>query len=160
MILRDPYAGHRPESDIWWVPDPVKDTQWTDWDYTLLEANRVIDMLENSSSGQLRNLAEDPDVYWEVGYRVDYGDQELQRFRKDNEAEPGVTFYLMNPQKRNDEPFWGVTDWLKSLEVEQAVDRSAPEGARPPTPEELTAIRERRMAAVQDSEVTGGQTLE
>lgn len=147
--MHDPYAGHRNYSTPWWQPDPVRDTQWTDWDYTLLEACETIKMLRSPQSGQLRTLAEDPDVDWEIDYRVDYAAQDLARFEKEHEPEPGVDFFVTNPVKRNDEPFWTVSEWLDDIENGGGkIDRQAPEGARPPTPEEMQAIRERRAQAM------------
>jgi hypothetical protein len=146
--MHDPYAGHRNYEDPWWQPDPLRDTQWIEWDYALLEACETIKMLESPSSGQMRNLSEDPDVYWEIDYRVDYGAQELDRFHKDNEPEPGVNVYLTNPQKRNGEPFWTLTDWLDNIEKgSPQIDRNAPEGAQGPSPEDLLALQERRRKA-------------
>ncbi len=147
--MRDPYAGHRNHDDPWWQPDPLTDTAWTDWDYALLEAKCAIEMLNDPQTGQLRNLTEDPEVDWDIGYRVNYGAQTMERFQKEHEKddEPGVSFYLTNPRKSGDEPFWGLSDWLKDLESEQQVDRNAPEGARPPTPEELAEMRRRRTEA-------------
>ncbi len=109
-------------------------------------------MLENSMSGQLRNLSEDPDVYWDVGYRVDYGAQELHHFREEHDDEPGVSFFLTNPQKKNGEPFWTLLKWLESMETDQPIERGAPEGSRAPSPEELEAMRARRAAALHDDD--------
>lgn len=147
MILRDPYAGHWSE-DPWWVPDPVRDTQWTDWDYALLEASATISMLTSKESGQLRMLTEDPDVYWEVEAVVDFAAKTVAEDRKDKDPEPGVTFYPVNPTKRNGEPFWTVEKWVEYQESENRImERGAVEGARPPTAEEMAAIRERRTKA-------------
>lgn len=144
MILRDPYAGHRSD-DPWWVPDPVRDTQWTEWDYALLEASSVISTLTSKASGQLRMLTEDPDVYWEVEAVVDFAAKTVAEDRKDKDDEPGVIFYPANPTKRGGEPFWTVEQWVAYQEKENRVlERGAVEGARPPTAEEMAAIRAKR----------------
>jgi hypothetical protein len=144
--MHDPYAGHRNYESPWWQPDPARHTQWTEWDYVLLEAHETIKMLQSPMSGQMRNISEDPEVSWEIGYRVDYGLQELERFEKENEPEPGVQFFLTNPTKRDGKPFWTVTEWLEDIEKgDPVIDRSAPDGAHAPTPEELAEIRARRL---------------
>ena len=154
-LLRDPYAGHRDYEDFYWTPDPVRDTQWTDWDYALMEAVTAIDSLTNSQTGQYRWLSEDPDVYWEVGESVDYGVQQLvKETEKYKDGVPQeLTLYLKNPTKNGD--FWTVEDWLKHKEEESArLDRGAPEGARPPTSAERAARKkaqqERIAAALAD----------
>lgn len=147
--MHDPYAGHRDQDDLWWQPDPVRDTQWTEWDYVLLETCETIKMLRSPQSGQLRTLAEDPDVFWEVDYRVDYASQELDHHEKDHEPEPGVSLFVTNPHKRNGEPFWTVSEWLEDIEKgSPQIDRAAPEGARPPNADEMAALLERRRKAM------------
>lgn len=142
MILRDPYAGHRPD-DLWWRPDPVLHTQWTEWDFALLDAYSAIEMMRSSQSGQLRNLTEDPDVWWETDAVVDFAAKTVHEDRKDKPDEPGVLFYPTNPQKNG--AFWTFEEWLEYQEREnRALERGQPDGARPPTPEELDEMRRRR----------------
>jgi hypothetical protein len=126
----------------------VRHTQWTEWDYVLLEAAETIEMLESPATGQLRTLSEDPDVYWEIDYRVDYAAQELERFHKEHDTEPGVNLFLTNPQKREGKPFWTVSDWLDNIEEgNPRIEREAPDGSHAPNPEDLIALMERRRKA-------------
>ncbi len=148
MILRDPYGGHR-HDDVWWQPDPVRDTQWTEWDYAILDAYTAIEMMRSGQSGQLRNLTEDPDVYWEVEALVDFAAKTVVEDRKDKEDEPGVQFYPAKPSKNG--PFWTFEQWLEYQASEsRSMDRGMPDGARPPTPEELMAMQARRRARAED----------
>ena len=146
--MHDPYAGYRNYDDPWWTPDPLRHTQWTEWDYLLLEACETIKMLASPQSGQLRTLAEDPDVFWEIGYRVDYGAQELHRHEEEHGHEHGVTFFLTNPKKRGGGEFWTVSEWLEDIESgDPRIERDAPEGGHAPSPAELAEIMERRRRA-------------
>lgn len=152
-LLHDPYAGHRDWDDPFWIPDPVLHTQWTDWDFALAEAVTALDSL-SSQSGQPRWLAEDPDVYWDVITTVDYSIQQLaeeQRQYKEG-VPPEISHYLHNPHKTTGE-FWTMEEWLDWREENRdrapILDRNAPDGARPPTADELVAMqkaREERLA--------------
>ena len=153
MLLHDPYAGHRDYDDPFWTPDPILHTQWTSWDFALAEAMAAIDML-TSETGQPRWLTEDPDVYWEIGTSVDYSMVELHdRVDKYKDGVPaGVNHFVKNPHKNGE--FWTMEQWLEWREnqedAEPRIDRAAPEGARPPTAEELVEmqrVREERIAA-------------
>jgi hypothetical protein len=134
------------------MPDPLLHTQWTDWDYALAEAIAAIDML-TSQSGQPRWLTEDPDVYWEVGVAVDYGvrtlSEEIQSYK--DGVPPELIHYLKNPTKTTGE-FWTLEQWLAWREEhedsEPILERGAPEGARPPTSEELDQLRRDREARI------------
>lgn len=133
--------------DPLWRPDPIKDTQWVAWDYALADAVNAVDMLTNSQTGQYRWLSEDPDVYWEVHESVDYGVQtlseEAQKYK--DGMPPELTLTLKNPVKTTGE-FWTIDEWLAHAESSEArLDRDAPEGAHPPTPEEADAMHRARM---------------
>jgi len=130
--MHDPYAGHRDYDDIFWVPDPFKHTQWTDWDYALAEAVTVLDNLTDPATQQFAPLVEDPDVVWEVGHRVNYGYKDLHDASKEVEDEPWVTPYLKNPTKVGE--FWSIEEYLQNLENDsKPLERGAPEGAHAPT---------------------------
>ena len=149
--MHDPYAGYRDYDDPFWIADPVRHTQWTEWDYILLEAHETIEMIQSADTQQLRTLSEDPDVQWDIAYRVDYGAQELERHNKDHETEPGVRFYLTNPRKPNGEPFWSVSDWLDDIEKgDPVIERGAPEGGHAPDPADLIALMERRRKVMEE----------
>lgn len=152
-LLHDPYAGYRDYDDPWWTPDPLLHTQWTDWDYALAEAIVALDML-TSQTGQPRWLTEDPDVYWEVGTQVDYGVKTLvEEADKYKDGMPReLTNYLKNPTKNGD--FWTLEEWLdwreRTEDSAPLIDRGAPEGAHPPTAEEMAEmqrLRQERIAA-------------
>lgn len=150
--MHDPYAGNRDYDDVWWQPDPVRDTQWTEWDYALLDACMAIEMMRSGQSGQLRNLTEDPEVDWEIEWVVDFAAKTMEEFNKEHKSEPGVQFFPSNPTKSTGE-FWTFEQWLKYQESEnRAMERDAPEGARPPTPEELREMQERRRAQVAEGD--------
>lgn len=103
--------------------------------------------MRSGQSGQLRNLTEDPDVYWETEAVVDFAAKTVLEDRKDKDEEPGVIFYPTNPTKTTG-PFWTFEQWIEYQEREdRAMDRGQPEGARPPTLEELQAMQERRRKA-------------
>jgi hypothetical protein len=145
MLMRDPYAGHRNYEDPWWVPDPVRDTAWTEVDYALVEAAQTIESFTSSTSGQLRWLAEDPDVYWDTGETVDYATQQVARdSEKYKDGVPHeVTIFAKNPTKNGE--FWTLEEWFDFLDRDEArVDRGAPAGARPPTSADRAAMRKAR----------------
>ena len=153
--MKDPYAGHRDYDDSLWMPDVVRDTQWTDWDYALVEAATVIENMTSSQSGQLRWLAEDPDVFWEVDDYTDFAARELDKVQSQKkEPEPGLSYYVKNPTKRDGKPFWSISEWLENADnPERRRDPDQPEGARPPTPEEylkMQSDREERLARFRD----------
>lgn len=151
VLLRDPYGGHRNYDDPFWLPDPVMDTQWTDWDYALAEAIAAIDMM-TSPTGQPRWITEDPDVYWEVGASVDFAIKTLhdETSKHKDGVPPELNYFVKNPSKTTGE-FWTLEEWLdwrEEHENEPRLDRDAPEGARPPTPEELDQMRRDREARI------------
>lgn len=112
----------------------------------MLDACSAIEMMRSPQSGQLRNLTEDPNVYWEVDAVVDFATKTVAEDRKDKPDEPGIMFYPTNPTKAGE--FWTFEEWLEYQETEnRTLERGQPEGARPPTPEELEAMRRRRMGA-------------
>lgn len=140
MLMRDPYAGHRDYDDFWWQPDPVRDTAWTDVDYALVEAAQLIESFTSRESGQLRWLAEDPDVYWDTAEVVDYAMVEVANHAENyKEGVPhGVTIYPRNPTKDGD--FWTIDEWLDYLDNHQPhVERNAPDGGHAPTIDEMEA---------------------
>lgn len=115
-----------------------------------MDAHAAIEMMRGPS-GQLRNLTEDPDVYWEVEAVVDFATRTVIEDRKDKEDEPGVTFYPANPTKTTG-AFWTFEQWIEYQQREDRVlDRGQPEGARPPTPEELREMQERRRRIIAES---------
>jgi hypothetical protein len=134
-IMHDPYAGHRNYADPFWVPDPQRHTQWTDWDYALMEAVTVLDGLTDPISGQPSWLAEDPGVMWELGHRVNYAAKDLADAAKETESEPWVSAYLKNPSKAGD--FWTIDEYLQNLENDsKPMERGAPGGGHVPEPED------------------------
>lgn len=115
-----------------------------------MDAHTAIEMMRSSQSGQLRNLTEDPDVYWEVEAVVDFAARTVLEDRKDKEDDPGIIFFPTNPTKTNGS-FWTFEQWIEYQQSEDRVmDRGQPDGARPPTPEELHAMQERRRMAIED----------
>jgi hypothetical protein len=55
-------------------------------------------------------------------------------------------FYPVSPTKNGS--FWTFEQWLEYQEKDNRVlERGQPEGARPPTPEELIEMRSRRMGS-------------
>lgn len=148
-ILRDPYALHRCDWDEYWVPDPVRDTVWTEWDFVLVEAANALDVYTNEF-GQPRWLAEDPDVYWETGIRVDFAEADYRK-AAEGTLPDGGSVYLKNPNKITGE-FWGIEEWLKFIEQDddtRPLERGMPEGSHAPTPEDFQAMldaREERLA--------------
>ena len=143
---------HRDYDDIWWQADPAKHTQWTDWDYALAEAYRTKENFTDPATGQPLWLAEDPEVYWELGHRKSHAAADLHKAQQEVGDEPGHTVFLKNPTK--DGEFWTIEDWLDYSDESdgQILERGAPEGARPPTPEELTEMREKRRRAAAEAE--------
>lgn len=142
--MRDPYAGHRPFDAAWWVPDPIRDTQWTEVDYALVEAAELVETFTSKSSGQLRWLAEDPDVYWDTGEIVDYAAQAVSEHASNyKDGVPHeITIYPKDPVKNGE--FWTIDEWLDHLDKDQArADRNAPVGGHAPTADEM----EQREAA-------------
>lgn len=148
MLMNDPYAGHRDYEDPWWVPDPITDTAWTDVDYALVQAVQTVEAFTSKSSGQLRWLAEDPDVYWDLGEAVDYATQTVARYAEDHykDGVPNeLTIYPKNPQKAGE--FWTLEEWFDFMDKDDIrLDRDAPKGARPPTAEENQQLAEERAA--------------
>lgn len=133
--MHDPYAGHRDYADPFWVPDPDRHTQWTDWDYALMEAITVLDNLTDPATGQFAWLAEDPEVAWELGHRVNYALKDLHEASAEVQDEPWVTPYLKNPTKKG--KFWTIEEYLQNLENDaKPLERGAPDGGHAPTAEE------------------------
>lgn len=137
------------------MPDPLVDTQWTDWDYALAEAIAAIDML-TSQTGQPKWLTEDPGVYWDIGASVDYSVRTLadEAEKYKDGVPPELNLYVKNPHKPTGD-FWSMEQWLEWREEnegsEPRLDRDAPEGARPPTTDEFLEMqkaREARLAAL------------
>jgi len=66
---------------------------------------------------------------------------------KDKELKPGESVYAV-PSIRNPEDPPSMLKWLSDLEEDRArpMPANVPEGARPPTPEELAAIAKMREA--------------
>ena len=97
-------------------------------------------------------VAEDPEVYWELGHRKSHAAADLHKAQREVGDEPGHTVFLKNPTK--DGEFWTIEDWLDYSDESDAqiLERGAPEGARPPTPEELTEMREKRRRAAAEAE--------
>lgn len=127
----------------------MRDTQWTEWDYALLDAHSAITMMRSPLSNQLRNLTEDPDVYWEIEASVDFAAKTLVEDRKDKPDEPGVVFYPTSPTKNG--PFWTFEEWLEYQERDdRALERGAPEGGHAPGVTDLQAIQERRRRMAGD----------
>lgn len=137
---------HRDYEDPWWIPEPVRDTAWTDWDYILVEVYQAIESYTSPSSGQPRWISEDPEVYWETEVRVDFADASVRKATEAMKEVPaGGSVYPVNPKKKDDKPFWTIQEWLQSLSEKGETEQGAPkEKGRPPTPLELKAIRERR----------------
>lgn len=157
MLCRDPYAIHRNYEDPWWIPDPIRDTQWTDIDFALVEAAQAVEAFTSKDSGQLRWLAEDPDVYWEIGERVDFAIKEVaQASEKYKDGVPReLTLYPKNPTK--DGEFWTLEEWMDNMDKDQVrLDRGAPEGGHAPTLDEIeardAARAERIRKALEDAE--------
>lgn len=141
-ILRDPYAMYRDHNDIFWRPDPVRHTQWTDWDFLLAEAVAIMDggMIDDGT-GQPRWLAEDPDVDWKVGTVVNFAEQDLaEAYEKLPEGSKGYHLYLHSPYKKGE--FWTAEEWLQNVENEEKqMERGAPSGGHAPSAAENQARR-------------------
>lgn len=148
MILHDPYALHRKWWDHDWVPS-ITDTTWTDWDYILAEVGQIIDDYTDSESGQWMPWDQSGDVWWETGSIFSGAKAEIQKEmdKRGKELEPGESLYAY--------PVFGdkvptLQDWFKSL-AEGKADRRPSEhrDARPPTPDELKALREAMANSVE-----------
>lgn len=154
-IMHDPYAGHRDYDNWMWVPDPVRDTQWTDWDYALAEAVSVIDSLTDKTTGQLSLYVEDPDVMWTVGHRVNYAQKDLQEAGKELEKEPWVTPYLKEPTKAGD--FWTLEEYFQNVENDQKpLERGAPGGADTPSAEDNVERKKREKERIHQAYIDAG----
>lgn len=147
---------HRPESyDPWWVPDPVRDTQWTSWDFALSEAVTMLDTMMDETTGQPRWLAEDPDIDWKIGTIVNFAEQELANaYEKLPEDAKGYHLYLHSPFKQGE--MWTLEEWLQNVEDdEKRLERGAPVGGHRPTAAENVARRaameERIRKALEDA---------
>jgi len=149
-ILQDPYALHRCYWREDWEPDPIADTQWTDWDFALDRAFQVIEDFTDSQNGQLIWWDQSPEVRWEVRKRFSGHDAAVERRRNElhesgKELDPGEDLYAVpvfdNPQKPPT-----MNSWFEMLEEENGRirPRGAPEGARPPTPQELADLKRKQ----------------
>lgn len=143
---------HRRWWDILWEPDLARDTQWTDWDYALLEAYSTIEDMTDRN-GQLLWLAESPNVYWDNDTRINHAEAELQKIGEESKMSPGETPFLYNPHTEDGSPLPTMVDWLKSLdEGTNKHEKNTPQGARPPTSAERAERRKRREAALNRTE--------
>lgn len=148
MLFHDPYALHREWWHEWlwgepWEPDETS-RDWTEWDYILADVFQVIQDITDSESGQLMHYDQSPDVYWNVKLRHSGYLEAVENYRKKNpELPPGVSPYA-EPEFRDPDNKPTVAGWLRDLE-EGVADRRPAEhrDARPPTPEELAALRKK-----------------
>jgi hypothetical protein len=105
------------------------------------------------STGQPRWLAEDPDVYWEIGETVSHAAADLHKAQEEVADKPGWSVHLKNPKKTTGE-FWTIEEWLDNLESESRImERGAPEGGGGPSPEDLIALAERRRKAAEGTSI-------
>lgn len=114
-----------------------------------MEAVTALDSL-TSESGYPRWIAEDPDVYWDIGESIDYSIQTLhEETEKYKEGvPPELRIFTKNPHKTTGE-FWTLSEWLDWREKnEPKLDRSIPEGAHAPTAEEFQEMQRARDARI------------
>lgn len=142
MILGDDYAGHR----CWWRDDweenPALINVWTSWDFALLRAYQIIEDYTDKETGQLVWVDQSPEVDWDIRHSYSGSREAELRYMKDKELKPGENIYAV-PSIRNPEDPPSMLKWLTDLENDQArpMPANAPQGARPPTPEELARMR-------------------
>lgn len=146
MLFHDQYAMHRKWWNEWlwgepWVPDAMS-KDWTDWDYILSDVYQIITDFTDPESGQIMWFDQSAEVYWDVKRKSSGYMEAVENARKgDKELPAGVTLYAV-PEFMNPDNKPTMASWLKDLEEDKADRRpSEHRNARPPTPEELAAIR-------------------
>lgn len=149
MILRDPYALHRKWWDVEWTAEPG-DTEWTEWDYTLAEVYQVIEDFTDPESGQFMPYDQSGIVRWEVRSVYSGALEAIERARESRkELKPGEKLYAV-PVFDTPDQKPTLDDWIKDINSNKA-DRRPPEAydSRPPTPEELLALRDLEKSRVE-----------
>lgn len=146
MIFHDPYAMHRAWWHEWvwgeeWKPDDTS-RDWVEWDFILADVYQAICDITDSETGQLMHFDQSPNVYWDIKLRHSGSQEALDKYRKANPDLPAGASPYAVPVFRDPENKPTVEQWLKDLEEGKADLRPEEHrDARPPTPEELAAIR-------------------
>ena len=152
VILQDPYALHRHWWDHYWTPDPVRDTQWTTWDYALAKAYQVIQDMTSDSSGQPLWLAQSGRVFWDTESRIDGAAAAVQvAAEARDKLKPGEIIYATNPHVAPGEELPTMLDWLKDIEAGQLGRERGSEGAGvAPDLDAIEALREARKKKLEE----------
>lgn len=125
------------------MEDPALINVWTDWDFALLRAYQIIQDYTNPENGQLLWVDQSPEVDWEITSVFSGHDEALERaHEKRDKLKPGEKLVATAQFRFPDDPP-SMSKWLEDLENDTArpMPANAPKDARPPTPEELAALR-------------------
>jgi hypothetical protein len=141
MLLNDAYAGHRKWWRRDWEPTPALASVWTEWDYILV---RVVQYIEDytTANGHLVWIDEDTDVYWEIDKASSGYERDTHDYREKNEVHPWENLRAI-PKWEDDVEPPSMEKWLRRLEEDEGQGFDRPQGGtpRPPTAEELAALR-------------------
>lgn len=152
VILQDPYALHRHWWDRYWEPDPVRDTQWTNWDYVLVKAYQVIQDMTDASSGQLLWLSQSGRVFWDTESRIDGAEAAVQKATEERKKlEPGERIFAVNPHVAPGEELPTMIEWLEEIESGQlGRERGAESAGIAPDLDAIEALREARKKKLEE----------
>lgn len=142
MLLNDAQGGHRKWWDPSYRPTPQMAAVWTEWDYILL---RVYQYLEDytTANGHPIWVEQDPDVYWDITTSESGYERAVHEYRDNHDLKAWQSIHAQ-PTWEDDVEAPSMEKWLKRLEEEAETGGfDHPQGGtpRPPTPEELAALR-------------------
>lgn len=126
--------------DKWWETHPEPPVEhWTDWDYALLYAFQMMEDLTDPQSGQFMPYDQSDKVWWEPVRTTSGYLRAVETETEKSKTKPGERIsakpVFMEPTNPPT-----IESWLKEMEDGPS---APPEfmDARPPTPEELAALR-------------------
>lgn len=141
MLLNDAYAGHRKWWDPSHRPDAALASVWTEWDYILLRVHQYLEDY-TTANGHVIWLEEDRDVWWDMTVSESGYERAVAEYRDTNDLKPYQAIRAV-PQWEDDVEPPSMEKWLRRMDEEETGGFDRPQGGtpRPPTPEELAALR-------------------
>lgn len=151
-MFHDQYFGHRKWWNEWlwgtpWEPDENA-RDWTEWDYLLADVEQTISDYTDPESGQYMPYDQSGEVDWDAQLKFSGALHAIQAAEKSHPAKEGESYYAV-PSFRDPANKPTLESWAKDLEEGKA-DGRPPEAreSRPPTAEELAALRARKKAGL------------
>jgi hypothetical protein len=105
-----------------------------------LDAYQLIEDFTDSESGQFMPYDQSGDVHWETKRQTSGYLEAVEKATKEKKTAPGERIYAV-PIFDESKPLPTIDSWLKDLEEERPRVPSEARDSRPPTAEELAALR-------------------